>query len=331
MNSFIEKYKPHNLQSIVIDSKIKDLIQLFLELNNLNILFIGDSGSGKSLFIQCILNEYIQIYSDSNESKHIDIDSFKKDNMILYIQSLRDQNIHTFRDSLKTFCKTTNYNKNNMKKIIIIDDIDDLNESNQQVIRHCMNKYLNKVHFLCSCTNIQKVMDNIQSRTNIINIPKLNTEQISSIIQNICIKENIQMDAKLIKILIKISSNSIRNILNNLEKMSLYTKNITVTEIKNICSSINLDIFDKYTNNWYNKKHFEKSYSILLELYNLGYSVIDIIENYYYYIKLSNMMDEDKKLEIIPIITKYINIFYTIHEDEFELIFFTKELIEKIK
>jgi hypothetical protein len=54
---------------------------------------------------------------------------------------------------------------------------------------------------------------------------------------------------------------------------------------------------------------------------------MDILDNYFAYIKNSNILNEDKKHKIIPFICKYITIFHNIHEDEIELALFTNNLI----
>lgn len=318
MSSYVLRYQPSNLDELIIDEKIIKPIRLLFDLDDLNILLYGGTGVGKTTIIRCIVEEFIQKYKVTVKDK--------KSN-ILFVNSLQDQNIHQFRDYIKTFCQTTCTLTNINKKLIILDDIDTFPESNQQIIRHCMNTYHEKIYFICSCSNIQKVMDNIQSQTNIVKIPPFDAKQLKSLIQKICAEENIQLDTKCCNVLIKISDYLPRVILNNLEKLTLYDKHIQLKHIKNICSNINFDIFDKYTNAVYKKRNFQEAYTILINIYQNGYSVLDILETYYQYIKISNLLGEADKLKLLPYIFKYINVFYSIHEDEFELILFTNEIL----
>ena len=57
------------------------------------------------------------------------------------------------------------------------------------------------------------------------------------------------------------------------------------------------------------------------------YSVIDILDNLYLFIKINEKLNENEKYNIIKIISKYIVIFYNFHEDEIELSFLTYDLI----
>ena len=50
--------------------------------------------------------------------------------------------------------------------------------------------------------------------------------------------------------------------------------------------------------------------------------------NYFLFVKLTNLLTETQKYNIIPIICKYITNFHNIHEDEIELSLFTNNLIK---
>jgi len=58
--------------------------------------------------------------------------------------------------------------------------------------------------------------------------------------------------------------------------------------------------------------------------------IMDILDNYFLFIKLTTLLNEEEKYKIISIICKYINIFYSIHEDEVELSLFTNNIINEI-
>jgi hypothetical protein len=59
--------------------------------------------------------------------------------------------------------------------------------------------------------------------------------------------------------------------------------------------------------------------------------VMDILDNYFLFIKNTNILNEDQKYNIIPFICKYISIFHNIHEDEIELALFTNNLIKILR
>jgi hypothetical protein len=65
---------------------------------------------------------------------------------------------------------------------------------------------------------------------------------------------------------------------------------------------------------------------LLYSIYDKGYSVMDILDNYFTFIKITTFLTEEQKYNIIPFICKYITIFHNIHEDEIELALFSNNL-----
>jgi len=55
---------------------------------------------------------------------------------------------------------------------------------------------------------------------------------------------------------------------------------------------------------------------------------MDILDNYFLFVKITELLTEDEKYKIIPYICKYITIFHNIHEDEIELALFTNNLVD---
>ena len=69
---------------------------------------------------------------------------------------------------------------------------------------------------------------------------------------------------------------------------------------------------------------------ILYDIYDYGYSVIDILDYFFTFVKLTSTLDEETKYRIIPFLCKYITIFHNIHEDCIELALFTNNLCSLI-
>ena len=194
-----------------------------------------------------------------------------KDN-ILYINNLQDQGISYYRNEVKTFCQTPSMVKN--KKFIILDDIDFINDQSQQVFRNCIDKYSHNVHFISSCTNIQKVIESIQSRNILIKLKQFNKTFIKNIIHKIKKQENITIDNNAEDFIITISNYSIRQVINYMEKFKLINKHITLKIVKNICTNISFYEFEIFTDLWLKNKDFYNAYINLYKLYEKGYSVV---------------------------------------------------------
>ena len=126
--------------------------------------------------------------------------------------------------------------------------MDTINDQGQQVFRSTLDKYSNNVNCIASCSNTLKVIDNLQSRLNIIKIKPLHTSKLSNIIQKICSAENIQIAAEVENYIISVSNNSMRVISNYLEKFKLMDTPITIDLAIDVCTNISFKEFDTYTN-----------------------------------------------------------------------------------
>ena len=311
---FIHKYQPLYFKDYG-ENNVIEMIKTLILLNNLNILLIGDMASGKTSLLNTIIREYYLGYTPKEYEENL-----------LYINSLKEQGINYYRTDVKTFCQTCS-NIKNKKKIIVLDDIDLINEQSQQVFRNCIDKYSHNVHFISSCSNIQKVIESLQSRFIIIKMEPLTRDNLVNIINNIQKLENIDIDEDAKNLIINISNNTIKILINYMEKFKLLNKKITFQLALQLCSNISFLTFEEYTKLILEKK-IKESIQLIYEIYDKGYSVMDILDNYFIYIKNSSFLTEEQKYNIIPSICKYISIFHNIHEDEIELSLFTNNLIE---
>lgn len=317
MQNLIIKYQPLMLEDFKLDDCLRLLIKTLMEIDNLNLLFCGSMASGKTSILNSIIREY---YTGYQQNKYSD--------NILYINNLKEQGINYYRSEVKTFCQTCSVIPGK-KKFIVLDDIDFINEQNQQVFRNCIDKYKHKVHFMSSCSNIQKVIDSIQSRFTMIKLQSMKIEHIKDIILKIKTKENITIDPDAEEFMINISNSSVNVMINYMEKFKLINKHVDINLVRQLCSNIDFGIFEKYTSYILNSELI-LACDLIYDIYDKGYSVIDILDNYFLFIKITKIISDDIKYKIIPYICKYITIFYDLHEDEIELALFTNNLVNEL-
>jgi DNA polymerase III gamma/tau subunit len=128
--------------------------------------------------------------------------------------------------------------------------------------------------------------------------------------------------------IISISNYSIRIIINYLEYLKLLNMPITIDIATAICTNISFQYFEKYTTYCKVEKNLKLATEMMYKLVDKGYSVMDILDNYFLFVKTTLLLSEDEKYNIIKYICKYITIFYNIHDDEIELALFTNNLIK---
>lgn len=314
---FINKYQPVYFEDFGIEKEIIQMLKTLIILDNLNILLMGDVASGKTSLLNTLIREYYTGFTSKEYEENV-----------LYINSLKEQGINYYRTDVKTFCQTCSSIKNK-KKIVVLDDIDMINEQSQQVFRNCIDKFSHNVHFISSCNNIQKVIESLQSRFIIIKMKPLKRENLLNLINTIQKNENIVIDDDAKDFIISVSNNTVKTLINYMEKFKLIEERITYNLANSLSTNISFITFEKYTN-MIKSKQLNESIKLIYQIYDKGYSVMDILDNYFLFIKITNILTEGEKYKIIPHICKYITIFHNIHEDEIELAIFTNNLIQTI-
>lgn len=315
---FIHKYQPVYFSDFEDDNPAIKIIKLIMSLNDeLNIMLIGGASCGKTTLLNAVIREYYHGYTPQ-----------QYDENVLSINNLKEQGINYYRSDVKSFCQTCS-NIKGKKKIVVLDDLDLINEQSQQVFRNCIDKYSHNVCFISSCTNAQKVIENIQSRLTIIKMQPLKRENIGEIIDKISKIESIQINDDAKEFIINISNNEVKIVINYMEKFKLLGEIITLDYAIQLCTNISFISFENYTNALLNKK-LNDAIKIIYQIYDKGYSVMDILDNYFIFVKTTKILTEQQKYIIIPYLCKFITIFHNIHEDEIELALFTNNLLQNL-
>jgi DNA polymerase III delta prime subunit len=314
---FLNKYQPLYFKDFETDDEMIDILYTLINMNNLNILFIGDIGSGKTTFLNASIKEYYKGFTSQEYQDNI-----------LHINSLKEQGINYYRNDVKTFCQTCSSIKQK-KKIIVLDDIDIINEQSQQVFRNCIDKYSHNVHFISSCSNSQKVIESLQSRFVIIKIKPLQKHNLNKIMQKIIDFENISISTDARNFMLNVCNNNAKILINYMEKFKLLNESIDLDLATSVCTNISFLTFEEYTE-LLKKGQLGPAVKMLYNIYDKGYSVMDILDNYFLFVKITKSLSETQKYKVIPIICKYITVFHNIHEDEIELALFPNNLFSSL-
>ena len=199
---FLKKYQPKKYRDLAIEKEFIQLLNSLISMDNLNVLFIGNNGCGKTTIINATIREYYGT------------DKIPNDN-VLYINNLQEQGIQYHRTELRTFCQTASTILGK-KKFIVMDDIDLINSQSQQVFRNCIDKFSHNVHFISSCSNTQKVIDSIQSRCILMKIKPISKQYLKKIYGRIEKRENLNISKEAQNFILTICNNSIRVLINYL-------------------------------------------------------------------------------------------------------------------
>ena len=298
--SFINKYKPNNIEDIFLNSKIKELIKNIINTRNVNLLLFGNNETGKTILMNILNN--------------------KINNSIL-INNLKENGINTFRTDVKLYCQLTQKNKT-----ILIDDYDRITESCQYIIKTLMDKYEN-ILFISTIKDIKKLIEPLKHKFFIVKLDNITNEFLRKLMDIVLENENIQLSEETKTYIINISDFSINRMYNYLEKIKLLEENKSHEEYLKILTNISYYTFDKILILCKNKKKIDV-YNEFNSIYEKGYSILDIFDFFFKFIKNQKNIDESIRYKIIKLLCEYISISDSINELDTELLLFSYELVD---
>ena len=269
-----------------MDDIIYNKINFFIKNKEIpNLLLVGEPGTGKTSTILCLLNS---IYND------IEI----KNNM-LELNASDDRGLIMINSKIIPFCKKKGYN--NMRKVIILDEADNITQKAQYLIANLINDYIETTSFIFICNNYNNIIESIQSKCFTINYNTINNINLIKKIKEICTIEKIKYDMDAIKHIISKSNNNIREIINNMECIYYSYNKLSIKNINKLLDT-NINIYFDNIIKYSKKKKFIKLVNIINTLYSEGYLMNNFLILFKNYINNSNI---DKIYEIINIINNY--------------------------
>lgn len=276
---WVEKYRPNNLNDIVLEKNNKKIFNNMIDKNIFpNLLFYGPPGTGKTTTIVNIIKNYqIKNYNKINN------------NLILHLNASDDRGIEIIRNQIYNFVISKPLFSNGLK-FIILDEADYMTKTAQHALRNLIEIIdVKNICFCLICNYITKLDSSLQNNFLKIKFNNLPYTNITQFLQNIVKSENLNISTKsIIKIQNKFT-NDIRSMINYLQTNQYILNNIKI---------IDEDFFDILTNKLKNKnieqiKHF-------LNISSLKYNLDEksITKDYLKYLLQEKNKNIDVKLLI---------------------------------
>ena len=311
-DNFETKYFPKSLRELPLDIKFIEILEKCIQNNILQILLISNNEHLKLMILETIIGTLSIPKSDQ-----------------LYLSQIKDQGVTNIRTEIKQFSQTPSPFR---KKILVIDDIHMFSENIQKLFINNIDKWSENIYIVVTCNNVYSVDECLVSRLFPLYIPDLKNTTLLCEIDKICDAENIQIDSELKQYIIQISEQNLQTIYHILQKCKLLQIDEVITKdlLKQSCTLINYDEMTNYFT-LAKKGELKEGYEYLLTITEKGYSVMDILNEMYVFIKITKILTEEEKYKCCKIISSYIVHFITIHEEELELLLFTDEIIKVLK
>jgi replication factor C subunit 3/5 len=262
-----EKYRPNNLEKIILSNYNKLIINNIIEKNYFpNLLLYGPPGTGKTTTVINLINSYLNKYYSDNKKQ------------IVHLNASHERGIEIIRNNLYTFVVSDNLFFEG-PKFIILDEVDYMTKSAQLALKYLIEYYSNyNVRYCLICNYITKIDNNLQSYFCKLKFNTIPFEEIHSFLANICSAENLTVSSDYLYHIIYLFKNDIRAMVNFLQLNN-----------NNIIYFIDSDVYEKlYAINLKDSYEIFKANFIRIEKkYKFNYN--EFIKMYIYNILKNNI------------------------------------------
>lgn len=260
---WIEKYRPTNVDELVLDENTHNKIKKIIEDKNMpNIIVTGVPGIGKTTTVLCIAKNLLkQHFQDA----------------ILELNASDERGVKTVHESIEYFCKKKiDFDNTTAKhKIVLLDEADNMTTKAQQAINNLMETYHQTTRFAFTCNNSYDIIEAIQSRCIIFRYNRLLPNQMLNRLRKICELEKINFNDDGLKTIVAISQGDLRRAINNLQLTYNSYTNIIPENVYKLCDKPHplaiQNIFIAC-----HQKDVKTALTHLNDLRNKGYSSSDI-------------------------------------------------------
>ncbi len=295
---WIEKYRPRNIEDIVMDDIINKEINNMIKNKDIpNMILTGTPGIGKTTTLLCLAH---QLYGP-----HIQ-------EAVLELNASDDRGVQSINTSVIDFCNYLLSYKNDKKspyskhKLIIFDEADNMTDKALPIISMLMDKYHETTRFVFTCNVSSKIIESIQSRCKILRFSRLNTDFIAKRLKEICNLEKVKSNKTALEDIAILSNGDLRSAINLLQLTNDRFGKITEDNVSITCDKPSAVLIKNIIVDCINKKLSDA----IVGAYNLknkGFTGVDIIYNSFNVLKLNicNDISEANKIKTLTIISEY--------------------------
>ncbi|KAI0285294.1 P-loop containing nucleoside triphosphate hydrolase protein [Russula aff. rugulosa BPL654] len=281
---WVEKYRPRVLDDVVGNGDTISRLKVIAKDGNVPHLIIsGMPGIGKTTSIHCLAHQLLG-------------DAYKEG--VLELNASDERGIDVVRNKIKAFAQKKVTLPPGRHKIVILDEADSMTAGAQQALRRTMEIYSNTTRFCLACNMSNKIIEPIQSRCAILRYAKLSDREVLQRLLEICAEEKVEYNDDGLTALIFTSEGDMRQAINNLQSTWSGFSFVSGDNVFKVCDQPH-PIAVQSMMRACSKGDIEHSMAKLQELWDQGYSAVDIIVTIFRVVKTFDELPEYTKLEYI--------------------------------
>jgi DNA polymerase III delta prime subunit len=202
---WVEKYRPTNLNDIVLDHLNKTIIAQIIETNYFpNILMYGPPGTGKTTTIINLVNKFQEKHDQLNKG------------LMIHLNASDERGIDIIRNQIHQFVNSNSLFHNGIK-FVILDEVDYMTKNAQQALKYLLQGFNNNVRFCLICNYISRIDESLQNEFMRIRFNQLPEQDIIHFLSSIVEKEQLDISAEKLKSIQRLFKSDIRSMINYIQ------------------------------------------------------------------------------------------------------------------
>jgi len=265
---WVEKYRPTDLNDIVLDPHNKTIISNIIGTNYFpNILLYGPPGTGKTTTIINMINTFQEKNDQLNKG------------LMIHLNASDERGIDIIRNQIHQFVNSNSLFHNGIK-FVILDEVDYMTKNAQQALKYLLQGFTDNVRFCLICNYISRIDESLQNEFMRIRFNQLPETDIIHFLSTISIKENLNISDKKLKSIQRLFKSDIRSMINYIQS----NQNTINTN-----AVIDITTWEKLTKVIKNKDDLKKSILLFHDISNeYNIDIKNVIKDYLNYIINNN-------------------------------------------
>ncbi|KAK9315370.1 P-loop containing nucleoside triphosphate hydrolase protein [Lipomyces starkeyi] len=282
---WVEKYRPVFLDDVVGNTETIERLKIIARDGNMPHLIIsGMPGIGKTTSILCLARTLL----GSNYKEGV-----------LELNASDERGVDVVRNRIKAFAQKHVNLPPGRQKIVILDEADSMTAQAQQALRRTMEIYASTTRFAFACNQSNKIIEPLQSRCAILRYSRLTDQQVVRRLKAIIDAEEVKYSDDGLAALVFAAEGDMRQAINNLQSTVAgfgFVNGENVFKIVDTPHPTSVQAMLKACH----QGKVETALEILrTDLWDKGYSAVDIISTMFRVIKSMDEINEHRKMEYI--------------------------------
>ncbi|EGX43828.1 hypothetical protein AOL_s00215g564 [Orbilia oligospora ATCC 24927] len=206
--------------------------------------------------------------------------------------------IDVVRNRIKGFAQKKVTLPPGRQKIVILDEADSMTSGAQQALRRTMEIYSSTTRFAFACNQSNKIIEPLQSRCAILRYARLTDQQLLKRLMEICAAEDVKYSDEGLAALIFSAEGDMRQAVNNLQSTVAGFGFVNGDNVFKVVDSPHPVAVQAMIKACYEGK-IDQALETLRELWDKGYSAVDLISTMFRVTKTIDTLSEHSKLEFI--------------------------------